>query len=213
MRRVAPLAVVTLLAVLLARTAPADDAPPATAASAAPTTAPADSSAPAADTTPKNLTGYGYRDHAPPKGHWTPRKVTHVAAVPAGPIATLPGFEMLADGSSRFFVQLTQAVQVEEKKAAGTVTYVLKGAHVTMRNNENALVTVHFNTPVTSARLTPVHEGLAFVISLRANVAPTYKVVAAKEGSSILEVDFAKGSYVPSGDAAPAQPVPVDGHR
>lgn len=121
---------------------------------------------------------------------------------------------MLADGSSRFFVQLTQTVQVEEKKAAGTVTYVLKGAHVALRNNENALVTVHFNTPVTSARLIPVHEGLAFILSLRANVAPTYKTVAAKDGSSILEIDFAKGSYVAPADAqGPALPVPVDGHR
>ncbi len=33
----------------------------------------------------------------------------------------------------------------------GAIVYVLKGAHVDKRNNYNPLVTVHFNTPVTSA--------------------------------------------------------------
>ena len=72
-----------------------------------------------------------------------------------GAAGAVPGFETLADGSSRLFVELTKPVAYETKTAKGTVTYVLKGARVSRRNNTNALVTVHFNTPVTSARLVP----------------------------------------------------------
>lgn len=210
--RLAALGLVALSGALLAKRAPADDASQAAAAtvpsasgasagSAAPASSTDSAAAEAAKEQNRSLTGYGYHDPAPRKGGATSSApVHHHRAVPAGPIATLPGFEMQADGSSRFFVQLTQSVNVEEKKAAGSVTYVLKGAHVAVRNNENALVTVHFNTPVTRARLVPMTGGLGFVIELRANVAPAYKMVAGKDGSSILEVDFPKGSYIPGAD-------------
>ena len=164
----------------------------------------------------QNLTGYGYSDHtarppvtAPPKrGGLQVRSGTraHHPVVPAaaGPVATLPGFEMLAEGGSRLFVELSQPVQVDERKVRGSLTYVLHGAHVTVHNNTNPLVTVHFNTPVASARLVPSGHDLLFVVSLRADATPTWKINPGKEGSSILTVDFPKGSWV-SG-AAQSQP-------
>lgn len=116
-------------------------------------------------------------------------------------MATLPGFEMLPDGGSRFFVEMTQNVPIEEKKAAGTITYIIKGEHVTKMNNENALVTVHFNTPVSRARLLPFGRNLHFILELRADVSPTFKVTPAKDGTAILQIEFAKGNFVPTGDA------------
>jgi hypothetical protein len=116
-----------------------------------------------------------------------------------GPVATLPGFELLPDGGSRLFVELTRTVPVEETKAAGTITYVLKGAHIDKRNNANALVTVHFNTPVTRARLLPSGHDLHFVIDLRQNAVPTWKLAPAKDGTAILQIDFAKGDFLPAG--------------
>jgi hypothetical protein len=155
---------------------------------------------------PKNLTGYGYSDHTPQArtpahtGGLQVRSGTRahhpVVPVTAGPVATLPGFEMLAEGGSRLFVELSQTVQVDERKVRGSVTYVLHGAHVTVHNNTNPLVTVHFNTPVASARLVPSGRDLLFVVSLRADASPTWKINPGKEGSSILTVDFPKGSYV-----------------
>jgi hypothetical protein len=124
--------------------------------------------------------------------------VKAAAAKPSGPIATLPGFEMLGDGSSRVFVQLTQPVPVEERKAKGSLTYVLKGAHVTVHNNTNPLVTVHFNTPVREARLRPAGADLLLVIDLRAQTTPSWKITPAKDGAAILQIDFPKGSFVPS---------------
>ena len=155
---------------------------------------------------PQNVTGYGYSDHTPRAT--TPARTgglqvrsgvrAHRPVVPAvaGPVATLPGFEMTAEGGSRLFVELSQAVQVDERKARGSLTYVLHGAHVTVHNNTNPLVTVHFNTPVASARLVQSGRDLLFVVSLRADASPTWKINPGKEGSSILTVDFPKGSYV-----------------
>lgn len=115
---------------------------------------------------------------------------------PAGPTATMPGFEALPDGGSRLFVQLTQPVQVEEHKAQGSLTYILKGAYVRQRNNLNSLVTVHFNTPVSRARLVPHGNDLHFVIDLRAaGAAPTWKMQAAPDKSAKLTIDFPKGDY------------------
>src|SRR5579863_9431491 len=68
------------------------------------------------------------------------------AAGQAGSV--VPGFETLADGSTRLFVELSQPVKYEAKPAATVFTCILKGAHVDRRNNYNPLVTVHFNTPV-----------------------------------------------------------------
>jgi hypothetical protein len=199
-----------------AATTPAAATPPlATPPAAATPTTPSDGTTPApADgttTPPKpkvDATGYGYSDTPPPRrtGGAAPR-ARRVAARPAGPVATLPGFEMRGDGGSRLFVQLTQSVTVEEKRAAGTVTYVLKGAHVLKHNNQNALVTVHFNTPVSRARLVPQGGDLLFVVEMRANAQPTWKLEPAKDNSAVLTIDFAKGDFLGSGPAAP-QPEP-----
>jgi hypothetical protein len=116
------------------------------------------------------------------------------------PVATLPGFEMLPDGGSRVFVEITRKVDVEERRSARVLTYVLKGAHVVYRNNENALVTVHFNTPVTKARLLPSGRDLLFSVDLRADSPATWKMVTDSDGSATLQVDFPKGSFLPAGD-------------
>jgi len=152
---------------------------------------------------------------SPPRTRANPRP-RHATSDRA--IATLPGFELLADGSSRLFVQLTRTVPIEEKRVAGKLTYVLRGARVARRNNENALVTVHFNTPVTTARLVPRGHDLHFVVELRDNVAPTWKLTPAKDGASILMIDFPKGDFLPSAASAtgtandaPAPPSPAAG--
>ena len=134
-------------------------------------------------------------------------------------MATLPGFEMLADGGSRLFVQLSKTVDVAELRGTSTpkatkgkkaptashptVTYVLKGAQVLRRNNERALETVHFNTPVVRARLVPAGHDLNFIVDLRSNATPAWKLVPAKDNTVILQIDFPKGDFVPTSAAAP----------
>lgn len=136
---------------------------------------------------PPDRQGYSYRDgpkQAPPR-----RGVRRRAS---GPVATLPGFEALPDGGSRLFVAVTQEVPVEERKAAGKLTYILKGTHVALWNNTNALVTVHFDTPVSRARLVPHGNDTWFEIELRAATTSTWKMVKTSDKSAMLAVDFPK---------------------
>lgn len=167
-------------------------APPAT-ATATPTAAPAGTDAPPPAAPPAStgpVSGYGWG------GNTRPAAPVRRYSVPTGPIAVLPGFQPLPDGASRFFVELTKAVPVEEHKAKGTITYVLKGAHVAIYNNQRPLVTVHFNTPAWRARLVPFGADLHFVLEMRADVAPTFKVDTAQSGRATLEIDFPAGQFL-----------------
>lgn len=138
----------------------------------------------------RDAAGYAYDDKKAVRR--APARIIHR---PAGPTATLPGFEQTADGGSRLFVQLTQSVPVEERRAQGSITYVLRGAHVRVHNNTNALVTVHFNTPVWRARLVPQGNDLLFIVDLRANATPTHRMAEAPDKSTMLMIDFPKGEY------------------
>ena len=165
-------------------------------------------------------TGYGWST-TPPK------RVPHGPAHPGrarahtGPDVVLPGFETLADGSSRLFVQLSKPATFDTKQGAGGVTVVLKGVHVDRRNNTNPLVTVHFNTPVTAARLVPHGHDLWFVVDLRAKVQPAVTMDAAKDGAAMLRIEFPKGDYLPaeagepvsSGARGSATPASTEGPR
>lgn len=146
--------------------------------------------------------GYAYDDkpsrRAAPVGRAAPRRA-------GGPQATFPGFEQLPDGGSRLFVQLSHTVPVEERRAQGSVTYVLKGAHLRVNNDANALVTVHFNTPVFRARLMPSGNDLLFVLEMRSAASPTFKVHDNQDKTSTLQIDFAKGDFLTGNETLPAE--------
>lgn len=145
--------------------------------------------------------GYAYADKptATSKG---PSRSTYRQR---GPVVSMPGFELSAEGGSRLFVHLTQNVPVEERKARGSITYVLKGASPRVRNNTNALVTVHFNTPVASARLVPHGRDLHFVVDLRAAATPSWKITESPDKAATLSIDFPKGDFVVGGGESPAE--------
>jgi hypothetical protein len=126
----------------------------------------------------------------------TAKAPTHAGRARSGIEARSPGFETLADGSTRLSVEFSQPVSYDTRAAPGRVTYVMKGARVVRRNDYNPLVTVAFNTPVTSARLTPHGRDLWFVVELRAAVKPEVKTDAAKDGGMVIEIEFPKGDYV-----------------
>ena len=220
--------------------APPADAPaaaPAADAPAAANAAPAASGAAPEAKSSGGVTGYGYgaRAGAAPPPSSTPHRPARMHHHANEVVATLPGFEMLADGGSRLFVQLTKSVDVTQAKAAphagkmhhtkvasaaakgaaklgvphatSLLTITLKGTEIVKRNNENALVTVHFNTPVVRARLAPAGRDLRLVIELRSDVDPQVHVVPAKDGAALLQVDFPGGNYLPAG-APSAAPEP-----
>ncbi|NOU27915.1 MAG: hypothetical protein HOO96_08425 [Polyangiaceae bacterium] len=135
--------------------------------------------------------GYTYSDKRPARA-----PVYHV--VHKGPHAAFPSFAMVDAQRSRLTVQLSSVVAVEEKKAAGTVTYVIKGAHVARYNDTHALIAVHFNTPMTVARLRNTGKDVELRVDLRAAVTPTFAVAQTKNGAT-LTIDFPGGEYLADG--------------
>lgn len=133
-------------------------------------------------------------------------------------VATFPGFEMLGDGGSRVFVEVTKEIPVVEKKTKEGLEYTLKNVSLKSLNNTNPLVTVHFNTPVERAVLRRHGGNLVFKVKLRAGANPVWRFASAKDGSgTTLQIDFPSGDYLPKGstpslpatsETAPAAPPP-----
>ncbi len=200
----------------LAAAQSANTQPPAEAPAAPPPAAPASSDAadapPAASAKPVfPATGYSYGGPStaeaapPPRAERTRPRAPQ--ANPGGTEAVMAGFETLADGSTRLFVELSKAVSFDSKSTGSTLTVVLKDAKVDRRNNQNPMVTVHFNTPVTSARLVPHGHDVWFVVDLRSAVQPAVTLAggdSAKDPSAFLRIAFPKGEYL--GQAAPGAP-------
>jgi hypothetical protein len=139
---------------------------------------------------------------APPAGApATPRRLSKAAR--GGIEAGAPEFETLADGSTRLSIAFSQSVAYDAKSAPGRLVYVVKAARAAHRNDYNPLVTVDFNTPVASARLTPHGRDLWFIVDLRASVKPDVTTEAAKDGGVVLQIAFPKGDYVSSAPASP----------
>ncbi len=191
------LATISFLPVLAAAQSPAPATPVSSTAAAPPTdadTPPPGSSASAKPVVP--ATGYSYGGAAAPRVERPHLRTVHGGAV--GSDALMAGFETLADGSTRLFVELSKPVAYDTKAGPSSLTYVLKGAHVDRRNNQNPLVTVHFNTPVTSARLTPHGRDVWLVVDLRASVQPTAMMDSTKDGAGLFRIEFPKGEYLPA---------------
>ncbi len=170
---------------------------------------PAKPEAPKAPVRP--MGGYGYSDK-PTRRVGRP----HAQVVRSGPSASFPAFAAADGGGSRLSVQLSAPVQVEELRAAGSITYVLKGAHVRRHNDTHPLVTVHFNTPVREAHLVMRGADLHLVVELRAPSTPSFKVSPGQGGAATLEIDFPKGEFLPpdaeapgAAPAAPERPTPA----
>ena len=114
---------------------------------------------------------------------------------PGAAVATFPGFRLLPDGRSRIYVELSKSVTVDEHRADQALTFTLHDAQVLVKNNKNALITTHFATPVSRARLVPAGADINLVLDLRKAANATHQVVPGDNGSARLEIDFPAGDY------------------
>lgn len=123
-----------------------------------------------------------------------------------GPVALFAGFRVLPDGSTRVFVDLSGRAPVTKLEKDGELVYILKGARLASANNKNALVTTHFNTPVSRARLVPVSEDIELVIELRAETTPSHRVLRRDGEAAQLQIDFPAGQFPsPKDEQKPAE--------
>ena len=118
-----------------------------------------------------------------------------------GPVAQFVGFRVLPDGTSRVYVDVSGRVQVSKREGENELVYALKGARLASSNNQNALLTTHFKTPVVKARLVPASEDVELVIELRAKASPSHRLLPREGESTQLQVDF-PAEDAPSGDEA-----------
>ncbi len=193
-----------LLAVPAARaqsgTAPSGSAAPSPAPSGS--AAPSGAAAPSTSAAPKpaGVTG-GYAWTDKPRAR-PARRARRRKFDASAPIATFPGFRMLPDGRSQVFVSISKSVDVQVRRSAGRVVYVLGGSVVAIRNNTNALVTTWFKTPLARARLSRARGGAELVLELRQAVEPTFRIATLPGGWITLEVTLP----APTPAAATAQP-------
>lgn len=113
--------------------------------------------------------------------------------LPSGPpIATLPTFEVLADGRSLVTVQVSGKTTASEQKAEGRLVYALKGVQVPARVNRMPLPTQNFETRVSQVQLEQTPDGANLVIDLREPAEGTEHTVSDLEGGTMLAVTIPK---------------------
>lgn len=117
--------------------------------------------------------------------------------------AEFPGFDMIKEGGSRIYVDLSKRVQVDEQLATGTITYVFKDARVDSYNDTNPLELFYFDTPAVRARMHVVKKDVVLTVVLRADVKATTRMVDTPQGAR-FEIDFPAGSYAEK--SAPPMP-------
>ncbi len=153
--------------------------------------------------------GYSWSDKPRARAKARPRATPRIKHYPPGtPIATYPGFQMLAGGRSLVWVSVSHSVPVRVERAAGRVVYSLEGARVEVRNNTNALVTTHFVTPVARVQLVPTATGMQLVVELREPVELSHTVSSGPRGTMILLVE-APASATATPMAMGAAPAPA----
>jgi hypothetical protein len=146
---------------------------------------------------------------------------------PEGTAVTFTGFHVESDGTSRLTVELAGPVPVEATVNGTKAEYLLVGASIPLRNNKNPLITKHFASLVTSARLVPEYEGGAkpkgkrgkhkdkgklvgvrVVVEMREPAKPEHRVHKGPGGTATLVVDFPKPKKAPEPEPDEQAPAP-----
>ncbi len=110
-------------------------------------------------------------------------------------IATYPGFRMLPDGSAEVWVHLSKSVTLQARQAEGRVTFVLSDTYVRTWNNTHALVTTHFNTPISRVRLRRGKKGTSLLtLDLREKAALKARIVPGPRGTTYLRIAIPRAS-------------------
>jgi hypothetical protein len=187
---------------------PPAEAPAPPAGAPGPGAAPSTEGGEAKKPAPSVTGGYSWSDKPAPQRK---RRAARIKLDPNAPLATYPGFRMAPDGTSRVWLRVTRSADVQVRRAAGQVTYVLGGVHVGVRNNTNALVTTHFDTPLARARLVRDRAGALLVLELREAAEPSHKVSTGPHGTMSLEITIPRAQrtyadrYVPTQARASAK--------
>jgi hypothetical protein len=104
---------------------------------------------------------------------------------------TWPGFMMLKDGGSCFFVQTSKRVDVASRKSDGKFELVFRNTQVHLKNTFLPLETQFFDTPV--LRATVERKGqkdVVMTLEMREDATPTIAQKKGKDGFNYIFVTF-----------------------
>jgi hypothetical protein len=99
---------------------------------------------------------------------------------------------MLAGGRSEVWLRVSQPVVVTRKRVDNRLTYFLPGVQIGVHNNTNPLITTHFNSPVSQAKLRRVRGGAELVVDLRESVDALHTTTQEPTGTMLLRVTLGK---------------------
>lgn len=144
------------------------------------------------------------QDGEPPKGdggvayHGTGPEGGLAPGLRAGKGAMLswPGFQMMPDGSSRVFLQMSEEVPHTVAREGQTLVVTFKGAKVLHRNHHRPLLTRFFNTPVTRVKVKAVRRAVRVELALRADVTPQVRAATGADGLHYVYIEFPAGDYL-----------------
>ncbi|MBN2343626.1 MAG: hypothetical protein JXX29_19365 [Deltaproteobacteria bacterium] len=112
---------------------------------------------------------------------------------------TWPGFFMTADGGSRIFIQTTAPLEYKQKTSKKKIVLTFKDTKVHLSNNQNPLVTLHFNTPLRKAYLKKYKKKTELILELKTKTTPAISQSTDADGYSYLFIDFPPGQYPQGG--------------
>lgn len=122
---------------------------------------------------------------------------------------TWPGFQMLPDGRSRIFIQMTGLVSHQVSRTNRRVDVRLKNAKLPGSNNKRRLITRYFNTPVLETRLRARKGDVVVSLQLREAIEPVVSSETGPSGYRFLYLTFPAGKYVENAQTLPPAPVPA----
>lgn len=154
---------------------------------AAPSEAPSGDGTTKKEPPPPSITG-GYSWKDPPKR----RAAARVKRDPNAPLVSFPTFRMLPDGRSQLTVLVSKKTSIEQRVAAGRLSFLLRGAEVVGHIATLPLVVVHFDTPATRARLQRTKQGVELVIELREAARLQQTTADGPGGSMLVTVELPK---------------------
>ncbi|MCA9582042.1 MAG: hypothetical protein KC416_09630 [Myxococcales bacterium] len=111
------------------------------------------------------------------------------------PHITWSGFQRMADGGTRVFLQVTAEVTPESGWKKDKFVVTLPGTKVYLRNNRLPLDTRFFNTPVNNTKIRRHKKDTVVELTMRKKVAPTVRYSHGQGGYWFIFLEFPKGDY------------------
>jgi hypothetical protein len=149
-----------------------------------------------------------YEGVVPGSGHPPPRAaaVQRRERSDGAAILSWLGFQPLAGGRSRFFLQLSRDAPYQGRSSPGRYELLLRNTRAHLRNTLRPLETRFFDTPVVRADAARRGRDMVVVFELRADVAPSLSVGEGQNGYRFVYVDWPAGDYAPPPSAAEPPP-------